>query len=62
MVDTDLIRDAYFKNEAAYNARLPIGRLAEPEEIAGILVFMAGSGSDYMTGATVDASGGMLMR
>ena len=62
MVDTDLIRDAYFKNEAAYNARLPIGRLAEPEEIAGILVFMAGSGSDYLTGATVDASGGMLMR
>ena len=36
--------------------------LTKPEEIASIVVFLAGNQSDYMTGATLDATGGMLMR
>lgn len=45
-----------------YENRIPLGRIAKPAEIASIVVFLAGKQSDYMTGATLDATGGMLMR
>ena len=42
--------------------RIPIGRVASPEEIARVIVFLLSSQADYITGATIDATGGMLMR
>ena len=45
-----------------FAARLPIGRLGKPEEVANVVVFLASDRSSFMTGATVDVSGGMLMR
>ncbi|MBV8346020.1 MAG: SDR family oxidoreductase, partial [Mycolicibacterium sp.] len=36
-----------------------IGRLAEPEEIAAVAAFLLSSDASYITGATIDASGGM---
>lgn len=45
-----------------YLERIPIGHIATPEEIARIVLFLLSEESDYMTGATLDASGGMLMR
>jgi NAD(P)-dependent dehydrogenase (short-subunit alcohol dehydrogenase family) len=40
--------------------RTPIGRIAEPEELQGIAVFLASSASDLMTGHTVAVDGGYL--
>ena len=40
---------------------VPIGRLATPEEIAGAVVFLASEQGRYITGATVNVSGGQLM-
>ena len=45
-----------------YNGRIPIGRVAEPEEVAQAAVFLASKCADYYTGITFDATGGMLMR
>jgi 3-oxoacyl-[acyl-carrier protein] reductase len=39
-----------------------MGRVAQAEEIADIVVFLASPRSGYLTGATIDATGGMLMR
>lgn len=39
----------------------PVGRLAEPEDIAGVIAFLAGEDSAYVTGATIDVNGGRLM-
>ena len=45
-----------------YEERIPLGRVATPEEIARVVLFLLGEQSDYITGATIDATGGMLMR
>jgi 3-oxoacyl-[acyl-carrier protein] reductase len=36
-----------------------IGRLADPNEIAAVAAFLLSSDASYITGATIDASGGM---
>ena len=38
--------------------RMPIGRLGEPQDFAGLAVFLASSASDFLTGGNYDASGG----
>ena len=40
---------------------IPLGRLAEPDELAGAVVFLASDQARYITGATINASGGQLM-
>jgi len=41
--------------------RVPMGRVAEPAEIAQCILFLASDAASYMTGATLDVNGGMLM-
>ncbi len=40
---------------------IPVGRLGEPEEIARCVVFLAGEGAGFITGATISANGGQYM-
>ncbi len=42
-------------------SRIPLGRLAEPEEIARVAVFLAGDDASYVTGQAVNVSGGSVM-
>jgi NAD(P)-dependent dehydrogenase (short-subunit alcohol dehydrogenase family) len=39
----------------------PLGRVAEPAEIAGLAVFLASRHAGFITGATINATGGFLM-
>lgn len=39
---------------------IPLGRLAQPEEIARIVAFLAGDGATYMTATTIFADGGLM--
>lgn len=41
-------------------SRTPLGRIGEPEEIAGIAVFLASDDASYVTGQTLYADGGRL--
>jgi len=41
---------------------VPIGRLGTPEDIARAVYFLLSPLSDYITGATIDVNGGLLMR
>ncbi|WHY75080.1 3-oxoacyl-ACP reductase family protein [Fictibacillus enclensis] len=62
IVETDMIGDALQKNKDYYVNRIPLGRVAQPNEIADIATFLVSEKANYITGATLDATGGMLMR
>jgi len=62
MMRTEMTAKTLAANEAKYRARIPLGRIGDPAEIADVIVFLASDRASYMTGATVDVSGGMLMR
>ena len=58
---TETIRtDARFKEK--YLERIPMGRWAEPEEIAPVFVFFASDAASYVTGQVLAADGGMTIR
>src|SRR5204863_200013 len=39
----------------------PLGRLGQPNDVAGLAVFLASSDSDYVTGATYVIDGGLTL-
>ena len=51
-------------SEAERNSKLkliPLGRLAEPEEVANVVLWLASNESSYVTGVTIDVNGGQYM-
>ena len=57
---TETIRtDDRFKDK--YLARIPLGRWAEPREIAPVFVFFASDAASYVTGQVLAADGGMTI-
>jgi 3-oxoacyl-[acyl-carrier protein] reductase len=57
---TETIRtDARFRDR--YLERIPLGRWAEPDEIAPVFVFFASDASSYVTGQVLAADGGMTV-
>lgn len=41
---------------------IPLGRMAQPSEIASVIVFVASDAASYLTATTVFADGGMMMQ
>ena len=60
VVDTDMMRIPS-EQVAAIVDQIPLGRLADPEEIASVVVFLASEEATYFTGATLDVNGGWFM-
>lgn len=61
MIRTDMTDQALRANEARYLARIPVQRIAQPEEVADVVAFLASARASYMTGAVANVSGGLLM-
>ncbi|WP_029557341.1 SDR family oxidoreductase [Xanthobacter sp. 91] len=60
-VVTEMTRERLLGDEAARRrilSRTPIGRVGTPEEIAGVVAFLAGPDSSFMTGEVVNVEGG----
>lgn len=61
-VDTPMIQGIKDSKEAmaAISARVPVGRVGRPEEIAAVVAFLASEESSYINGATIFVDGGWL--
>jgi len=57
---TDMTRDVYADRAwiSKRRAQIPLRRLGEPEDLAGLAVFLASSASDHITGQTIIIDGG----
>jgi glucose 1-dehydrogenase len=42
------------------DSAIPLGRMAQPEEIASVVAFLAGDGASYVTATTIFADGGIM--
>ena len=42
------------------DAAIPLGRMAQPEEIGSVVAFLAGDGASYLNGTTIFADGGLM--
>jgi 3-oxoacyl-[acyl-carrier protein] reductase len=62
MMKTEMTEAALAKGLHSYLDRIPLGRIAEPREVANVVAFLASPRASYMTGTTVCVTGGMIMR
>lgn len=60
-IDTDMTRALPEANRTAMLDMIPLARFGKPEEIAALVVFLAGDGGAYITGETIQVNGGMYM-
>ena len=55
---TEKLNDA---QKEAILAAIPMGRIGDPEEVAGTVAFLCGPDASYMTGSVLHVNGGMAM-
>jgi 3-oxoacyl-[acyl-carrier protein] reductase len=60
-IDTDMTRALSTAQREQLIARIPLGRLGLPEDIAHAVAFLASREAGYITGATLHVNGGMYM-
>jgi 3-oxoacyl-[acyl-carrier protein] reductase len=61
-VDTPMLRGGLSDEQLqGHIDQIPLGYMAEPADLAGTVVFLASDHARYITGATINVSGGWLM-
>ena len=60
-VETDMTEELDERMVASLLDAVPIGRMAQPHEIAAAVAFLASDDASYITGASLAINGGMYM-
>jgi len=58
-IATELIQDLPDKLRESYLARIPVKRFGSTEEVAACVLFLASKEASYVTGSTLEVSGGL---
>ncbi len=62
-VETDMAASVLDGPEGdAIRSQSPLDRVARPEEVARVVLFLAGRGTDYLTGGIIDVNGASYLR
>lgn len=60
-IRTDMTSDLPEANKEKLLEVIPAGRMGEPEDVAGLVAFLASEDANYITGQIINADGGMVM-
>jgi 3-oxoacyl-[acyl-carrier protein] reductase len=60
-IATDMTHALSEEQRQAMLAAIPLGRAGTPEDVAGVVGFLASPAASYVTGTTVHVNGGMFM-
>ena len=60
-IETDMTNALNEKQIQALAEGIPLGRLGQPEDVAGVARFLAGPSARYITGQVLTVDGGMVM-
>ena len=60
-IETDMTAALPEDTQKTYQAAIPAGRFATPEEVAGVVRFLASPEAAYITGAVIPVDGGLGM-
>lgn len=60
-VDTQMVRRLPPATIEQLRQAIPLGRIAQPEDIAGTVAFLCSPAAGYLTGITLNVSGGLLL-
>jgi 3-oxoacyl-[acyl-carrier protein] reductase len=60
-IETDMTSELPEAAREALFERIPLGRFGTPEDVAGVVRFLAGPAGSYMTGQVLVVDGGMVM-
>lgn len=60
-IETEMTEALDERQSAALRERIPLGRLGAPEDVAGLVRFLAGPSAGYITGQIITVDGGMVM-
>lgn len=61
-IDTELTAVLGPETREALTKQIPLGRLGTPEDVAGLVTFLASEQAAYITGQTFNSDGGMVMQ
>jgi len=61
MIETPFLDATSDQVKDIYRQRTPLGRVGQPDDVAGVCAFLASTAADYLTGQVISPNGGYLI-